>query len=587
MRGLKIFKSINNTLYCFSKRLISTKSNRLSLKLFNNDQKIPSYNDLLDNFSFKSKTFYNLGHELSEKNVLEHNKTAIEDTNKNALTFSDISLYTNRLAKLLQDQYHIKKGDRVGVLISQSIENVLSHIALFKIGAISVPLFTLFQEEALLHRITDSKLKLIITEPSKYELITKLDSSISYDILIANSFTFSNDIIPAKHNDFKEFIFTSDDDYQVIHTKYTDPCLLIYTSGSTGPPKGALHAHSILDGHLPGIEVQHNLFQYQNQKSDLKFYTPADYAWVGGLLNIALPALYYQIPLVVHKQQGSFQLDIFYQLIKKYQITNMFIPPTILKMMKMNDFMITDDLNSVQCIASGGEPLTASIYQWFQQKFHGKIILNEFYGQTEANLIISNCNFLFPYLNNSMGKVVPGYEVEIIKVSSHKKEYKILKKNGKNIGNLAIKNNHPAILLSYWNNQKATWNKFTYDQQYLLTDDLVTIDKDGYIKFQARNDDLITTSSYRVGPSNIENVILTHNAVSDVAVIGINDPIRTQIIKACIILKKDYKPSEDLKKDIQQLVKDKLSFYEYPRIIEFYQHFPRTITGKIIKKELK
>ena len=231
---------------------------------------------------------------------------------------------------------------------------------------------------------------------------------------------------------------------------------------------------------------------------------------------------------------------------------------------------------NLRTIASGGESLGEEILNWGKEEFG--IIINEFYGQTEANMVVSNCSEIMPVKPNSMGRAVPGHVV------------KIIDENGNElapgeIGEIAVKSPDPVMFLEYWKNKKATEEKFI--NNWLLTGDMGKVDEDGYFYFLGRKDDVISSAGYRIGPSEIEDCLLKHPAVKLSAVIGKPDKIRGEIVKAFIVLKDGFSPSEKLIKEIKDFVKDKLSAHEYPREIEFVNSLPMTVTGKIKRKELK
>jgi acetyl-CoA synthetase len=356
-----------------------------------------------------------------------------------------------------------------------------------------------------------------------------------------------------------------------LETSADDPAMIIYTSGTTGPPKGALHAHRVLLGHLPGVEFPHNFFP----REDDLFWTPADWAWAGGLLDVLLPSLHHGIPVVVHRSRKFDPEEAFY-VIAKYGVRNAFLPPTALKLMRqVKDPRSRHDFQ-MRSIGSGGESLGEELLSWGREVMG--VTINEFYGQTEVNLVVGNCFEVMEIRPGSMGRAIPGHRVEVVD-----EEGRPLPPG--ELGEVAIEAPDPVMFLEYWRNPKATEEK--YIDRWCLTGDLATKDEDGYFWFMGRKDDIITSAGYRIGPTEIEECILKHPAVSLVAVVGSPDPVRTEIVKAFIVLKPGIEPTSELEEEIRQFVKVRLAAHEYPREIEFVKDLPMTTTGKIKRKELK
>jgi acetyl-CoA synthetase len=316
--------------------------------------------------------------------------------------------------------------------------------------------------------------------------------------------------------------------------------------------------------------MSHNFLPHEG----VKFWTPADWAWIGGLYDVLMPALHHGTPIVCYRFKKFIPEEAF-QLIEDLQIRNMFLPPTAMKMMAtVENPEIRWNLN-VRSIASGGESLGESIQQWGVKTFGVK--MNEFYGQTECNMIVSACSAIMETPTGYMGKAAPGHNIKIIDADGN-----VLPPNTE--GDIAVYDDSPTKMINYWKNPQATEDK--YNGHWLLTGDKGEMDENDFIKFVGRDDDVITSSGYRIGPGEIEDCLIRHESVNMVAVIGKPDDKRTEIVKAFIILNEGYEPSERLKEDIALYVKDKLSPHEYPREIEFIDEFPMTTTGKIQRKQL-
>jgi acetyl-CoA synthetase len=358
---------------------------------------------------------------------------------------------------------------------------------------------------------------------------------------------------------------------RTLTTRADDPALLIYTSGTTGSAKGALHAHRVLLGHLPGVEMSHNFLP----TGEGLMWTPADWAWIGGLLDVLLPAWHHGIPVLAYRFP-KFDAEATWRLMSEQGVTHTFLPPTALKMLRRSQWSREQWPLKLRSIASGGESLGAQLLDWAKQELG--ITINEFYGQTECNMIVSSCSAWFPGQAGRIGKPVPGHRVAIVDEQGQ------IQKAGVE-GHIAVQAPDPVMFLGYWQRPEATKEKFVGN--WLLTGDKGTQDEHGYIQFVGRDDDVITSSGYRIGPGPIEDGLMGHPAVAMAAVIGVPDPERTEVVKAFIVLKEDVEPSQNLIKEIQEHIKRRVAAHEYPRLIEFVDALPMTTTGKVIRHALR
>ena len=539
--------------------------------------KLNNYDDLYSTFRWNIPEFYNIASDTVDKEAFS-NRTALlnvlDDGKIEKWSFLDIRRSANKLANVF-DHLHLQHNARVGIILGQCPETAISHMACFKSGKISIPLFSLFGVDALYYRLKNSKASLVICDKTGLfkikEIFHKLPNLKS--IICIDEGDDLDKILS-----FKKILEKSSDSYTNKRTKSFDPATIIYTSGTTGGPKGALLPHRTLLGHIPGVELPHEFLSSLEPVSDL-FWTPADWAWIGGLFDVLLPAWHFGIPVVsyrAHKFDPEFSLD----LISKLNIKNTFLPPTALKMMKsFNPSSIKHKIN-LRTIGSGGEALGEDLLEWGKKNLG--VGINEFYGQTECNLTISNSRAIMPTKQGSIGKPVPGHEVRIM---NEKGEF--IKEPGID-GEIVVKNDTPVAFLKYWENEEETNNKVI--NGWLHTGDFAYIDDEGYFYFKGREDDIINTSGYRVGPSEVEDCILSHPQVNMVAVIGVPDKVRGNIIKAFIIPRNKndvLTQNKDLKLEIQNDVKLKLAAHEYPRVIDFVEELPMTTTGKIIRKDLR
>jgi acetyl-CoA synthetase len=529
-----------------------------------------TYDEVYGSFHWKVPKYFNIGVDICDKWAAERYRLALiyedEEGRTEKYTFWDLQRLSNRLANALK-AYGIEKGDRVGILLPQCPEAALSHIAAYKIGGIAIPLFTLFGPDALEYRLGNSGAKAVITDGANVGKILEIKSRLPHlKTVIVTKGNREEGVV-----DFWSELEKGSPYFDPIKTKADDPALIIYTSGTTGPPKGALHAHRVLLGHVPGVEFFHNFFP---KKDDL-YWTPADWAWIGGLIDVLLPSWHHGVPVVAYRAKKFDPEQAFY-FIAKYGIRNAFMPPTALKIMRqVKDPKQRHDYR-MRTIGCGGETLGEELLGWGREVMD--LVINEFYGQTECNLVVGNCAEIMDVRRGSMGRAIPGHRVEVIDESGNIVPPGVT-------GEVAIQRPDPVMFLEYWGNPEATREKFIGD--WLCTGDLAKKDPDGYFWFVGRKDDVITSSGYRIGPAEIEDCLLKHPAVAMTAVIGSPDPVRTEVVKAFIVLKSDIASSPVLSAEIQNFVKTRLAAHEYPREIEFVKELPLTATGKIMRKELR
>jgi acetyl-CoA synthetase len=532
-------------------------------------QKSESYEALRSRFNWVVPDFYNIGVDICDKWADDAARLALihehRDGSVTRYTFADIRRLSNRAANLFVAR-GLNPGDRVGILLPQGPETAIAHVAAYKAGAIVVPLFTLFGVDALRFRLKDAGVKVLVTDTRSAAKIEEIRADTA-DL----ETVFCIDGPVRGGEDFHSGLIAMSEDFRPVRTRADDPALIIYTSGTTGPPKGALHAHRTLLGHLPGVEMSHN---FLGDPGDL-MWTPADWAWIGGLIDVLLPAWHHGIAVLAHRFE-KFEPQAAFALMAKHKVRNVFLPPTALKMMRG-----VADANSrwhldIRSLASGGESLGAELLQWGRDTFG--LTINEFYGQTECNMVLSSCEALFATKPGAIGKAAPGHEVAIVDDAG-----RILPPG--EIGAIAVRRPDPVMFLGYWNNPKDTQEKFIGD--WLITGDTGTKDTDGYVAFVGRNDDVITSAGYRIGPGPIEDCLLGHPAVRMAAVVGAPDAGRTEIVKAFVVLREGFAPGEALTRELQDHVRTRLAAHEYPRQVRYVDALPMTTTGKIIRRDLR
>ncbi|NYT24817.1 AMP-binding protein [Alcaligenaceae bacterium] len=529
-----------------------------------------TYGELRERFSWRVPARYNMGVDVCDK-------WAQQDPGRLALIYvtasGEVSEYSfgrlrelsNRLANLLR-QSGVGRGDRVAVLLPQCPEAAFGHIAVHKLGAISIPLFTLFGAEALEFRLRDSGACSVITDARGAARLAELRASLPD---LKNVFCVDGPD-PAGRDLAAEMAGCSDA-FEPVDTAADDPALIIYTSGTTGQPKGALHAHRVLLGHLPGVEMSHDLLPQEGDR----IWTPADWAWIGGLLDVLMPALHHGVTVVARRFE-KFDPEAAFQFMQDFGVRNAFIPPTALKMLRSVPEPEKRWKLRLRSIASGGESLGTELLEWGRRSLG--VTINEFYGQTECNMVVSGCSLLEPPVEGVMGWPVPGHDVAIVDDQGTPLS------DGEQ-GNIAVRSPDPVMFLGYWNNPAATRAKFAGD--WLLTGDVGYRRPDGRLCFVGRNDDVITSSGYRIGPGEIEDCLLRHPAVQMAAVVGKPDPLRTEIVMAYVVLKSGFDSQPALATELKEWVRSRLAAHEYPREVEFVDSLPMTTTGKVIRHELR
>jgi acetyl-CoA synthetase len=478
------------------------------------------------------------------------------------ISFDELHRRACRLANVLEAQ-GIARGDRIGVLLPQSSEAAVAHLAAYRMGAIAVPLFLLFGEDALEYRLADCGAAALVTDGAGLGKLAGIRARLpALRCVLAVG---GGDAL-----DLGAEMARARDSHACAATGPDDPALIIYTSGTTGSPKGALHGHRVLRGHLPGVELPQERFP---QPGDL-YWTPADWAWIGGLLDVLLPGLFHGVPVLAHRMQ-KFDPEYAFTLMARQGVRNAFIPPTALKMLRG----VPDPArfgHRLRSLGSGGETLGAEILEFGRAAFG--LTINEFYGQTECNLVVSNSAGLFPVKPGRMGRAVPGHEVAILG------EDGMPQPPGEE-GAIAVRAPDPVMFLGYWNKPEATRAKFRGD--WLLTGDRGIADEEGDIAFLGRDDDVITSAGYRIGPGEVEDCLLRHPAIATAAVIGLPDPLRTERVTAVVVPRPGVVPSDALARDIQDHVRTRLAGHLYPRQVEFTDALPLTATGKIMRRALR
>jgi acetyl-CoA synthetase len=536
------------------------------------------YEAAREGFSWDVPGNYNAASDLVGKHEDPKGRVALfqayPDGRRETYTFHDLDTLSNRLAHALRGM-GVERGDRVGVVVPQKPANVITHLACWKLGAVSLPLSVLFGPDALEYRLGDSDARVTVVDASVREAVDSAREGLPD---LAHVVEVDGEATGDAHA-FRDLLEGRPREFEVAETDADTPAVILYTSGSTGPPKGVLHGHGLWLGHCPAYRMY-----FERDVDESVTWTPADWAWIGALGDLVFPSWHYGRPVVGYPM-GKFDPETAFSILEEFAVTDAFLPPTAIRMMmKVEDPGSAYDLD-LKAICSGGEPLTPEILDWAAETLDG-VAVNEIYGQTEANLLVTNCRGWFEARPGSMGKPVPGHDVAVVDPETGEE------RSTGEVGEIAVRHGggalydgDPVIFQEYWNRPEET--EAARVGQWHLTGDLGYRDEDGYFWFKARDDDVIVTSGYRVGPGEVESAILEHPDVEQVGVIGIPDETRGEIIKAFVQPVVGVVGNDALREAIRDLVRENLARHEYPREIEFVGELPQTTTGKIQRRKLR
>ena len=530
-----------------------------------------TYEEVCHNFKWEIPKYYNIGVDVCDKWAADKNRLALIYVNPHGMdrkyTFRELTSISNRLANTLK-AHGIGRMDRVGILLSQRPETLISHISVYKLGAVAVQLLTLFGPEAIEFRLQDSTAKALITDKENLSKIWEIRERLpDLKLIMAIDADTQEDVM-----DFWQSVKKGSLEFTAVKTKPDDPALIIYTSGTTGQPKGTLHGHRILPGILPGFEFFHNL---SPQEGDL-MWTPLDWAYIGGSYDALFPTLHHGFPVLAYRPRKFNAEEAFY-VMAKHGVRNLMAVPTVLRMMMHAVKHPLDRYDiRLRSITAGGETLGQELCDWTREDLGVEI--NEQYGQTECDLVVGFCSEIMSIVPGAIGKAVPGHVVEIID-----EDGEIAKQD--ELGEIAVKGPDPVMFLKYWRNPQATREK--YIGEWLRTGDYGRKDENGNLWFSGRQDDIIESGGFRIGPGEVEDCLMKHEAVALVGVIGVADPIRGEIVKAFVVPQKGAKPDKALEESIRDHVKTRLEAHAYPREVVFLKKMPQTKTGKILKNELR
>jgi acetyl-CoA synthetase len=511
------------------------------------------------------------------------------DAAASTLTFAELQSMANRLSNLLAS-LGVQRGDRVAIVMPQRFETAVAYMAVFQLGAVAMPLSILFGPEALEYRLQNSDAVVAICDENSFAAIQEVRGKCPALRQVIGVGKIAGDAdVRYEHGTAKQ-----GSGFTAARTQADEGAVLIYTSGTTGPPKGALIPHRALIGNLPGFVCSQNWFGFSPHPSPLPeeegaervdseavFWSPADWAWTGGLMDALLPSLYFGRPIVAYN--GRFSPELAFTLMQEHGVTHSFLFPTALKaMMKAFPQPKKHFKLELQGLMSAGEAVGDAVFAYCRDQLG--VIVNEMFGQTEINYVVGNCAKFWPARPNSMGRPYPGHRVAVIDDDGNECPDGVP-------GDVAVNrydvhgDPDPIFFLGYWKNEDATRRKYTGD--WCRTGDLATRDADGYLWYQGRSDDVFKAAGYRIGPSEIENCLVKHPAVVNAAVVPKPDKERGALVKAFVVLAPGVKGDDKLVAELQVHVKGKLAPYEYPKEIEFIDALPMTTTGKVQRRVLR
>ena len=449
-------------------------------------------------------------------------------------TYAELDDLASRFAVYLA-KLGVERGEPVAIHTAQSPQTAIAHMAVYKLGAIALTLSHLYRPDAIAHVINDSKAKVIVTNSDYWKALRDRLGQVK---------TLRHRIVFGKTEpgeiSFSDCLKTSSEGFEPVITKTEDPALLMYTSGSTGMPKGLIHAHRIIHAYVPSLTLVFNMeLTYPNGV----FWSPADWAWVGGLLDLALPAWQHGQTVVSTNQR--FTAEWAFEFMERHQVTHSFMTPTAVKRIaEIREPRKRWNL-ATRVICTGGESLPGEVLRWAEDEFG--IVCNEFYGLTEFNHMVGCCKRLFPPIPGSMGLAFPGRNVAIIDEEGNPQP------DG-TAGEVASwLPDDPSLFLGYWGEpgvpermRRGNW---------LCSGDLAVRDENGYFWYQGRNDDLIKSAGYRIGPNEVEDTLISHPFVAEAAVIGKPDKERGQVVMAYVRLMQGQDKSDEVKKSFRITLK--------------------------------
>ncbi len=493
---------------------------------------------------------YNIAADVCDKHPRDKPAMVWEsfDGSRRELTFGELQDMANQAAHSLAER-GVERGDRVAVVLPPTPETAAVFLGVWKLGAILLSLSVLYGDDAIRHRLGDSQARLLVTDEANRD---RFPAELGVDRWVLGA-------------DGLDGASTA---HVECDTAADDPAQLYYTSGTTGMAKGIVHAHRYL--------LAHEEFIYCHEVADGEaFHGMGEWAWAAGIAPLLGPwrlgAVQY-----VYRREGGFDAHRQLDFLSRNGVTNVFTTPTAMRAMMAVADAGTRYPQKFRRVCSAGEPLNPEAIRWFRDQY-GVTVL-DFYGLTESYPLVAN----YPSMQvreGSMGRPMPGWDVAIL----DEDEQPVAQGER---GEICLRaRTNPHYPLGYWNRPEESDEVFGGD--WFHTKDAASQDEEGYIWYEGRADDVIISAGYRIGPFEVESACLEHPAVREAAVVASPDELRGNVVKAFVVLGAGHEPSDELAEEIKAHVRTHLSAYAYPRVIEFVDDLPKTLTGKIRRIELR
>jgi acetyl-CoA synthetase len=494
---------------------------------------------------------YNIAADVCDRHPRDKPAMIHEDFEGNVrrLTWGELQDAANRFANVLV-AHGVQRGDRVAMLLPPTPETAAAFFGTWKVGAILLSMSVLYGDDAIRHRLTDSQPKVLVTNQANAD---RMERSLVEHVLILDDALLS----------------TGSEAFENVDTAADDPAQLYYSSGTTGLAKGILHAHRYI--------LAHEEFVYCHDVQDGElFHGMGEWAWAAGIAPLLGPWRYGAVQCV-YQREGGFDPGKQLNFLSRHEVANVFGTPTAIRsMMSITDAATRYPLK-VRIMCSAGEPLNPEAIKWVRDQYG--ITVLDFYGLTESYPLCAN----FPFMEvraGSMGRPMPGWDVAILDEDERPVS------TGER-GEICLRaRSNPHYPLGYWNRPQEDSDE-VFGGDWFHTKDAASTDEDGYYWYEGRADDVIISAGYRIGPFEVESVCLEHPAVAEAAAVAVPDERRGNVVKAFVVLGAGYDPSDALADEIKAFVRDHLSAYAYPRLIEFVPDLPKTLTGKIRRIELR
>ncbi|WP_254525767.1 acyl-CoA synthetase [Natrinema caseinilyticum] len=531
------------------------------------------WDQVWDTYRGDKECWFNIGYEAVGKHADSNRRDKIAvrvvdfaDGGAEEMTYGELDQAAGRMINFLHD-LGLSEGDRIATMLEPCSELYTTTVAAWLGGFELVPLSPLFGPDAANYRIREAGVEAVVTSPKRREKIDVESIKHLNHMLTAGDPTdlTANDDCP-----FSEYA-AYDPEYQVVKTDPDDTCTIQYTSGTTGPPKGVMAKHAIIVSMYPGFTWA------ADHRPEHEYFGAGPPAWSYGLFGCTAFALSKGMGTIAYR--GKFEPQPFVDVLETYGITNVFAPPTLLRQLSQSDVDFDALDLDVELVATAGEPLDSNTIEWAQGTLDATIV--DHYGFTEGAMAINNYSFDdWEIKPGSMGKPAPGFDVRVL----DRDEDIEVERN--EVGEIAIRTEDACLnATGYLDMPEKT--EETWGGKWIRTDDLGRVDEDGYFWFEGRADDVILSAGHRIGPTEVENTLLTHDAISEAGVVGLPDQERGEIVAAFIVLTDNYEASNELKEEVQKFVREELAKTKYPRKITFMDDLPKTNSGKIRRKELR